>query len=131
MRYSLVRHLMSTKKRVFVVSLVGSNIIKENIQKQLHFIKKILKSFKKILSSNHLDWATSYNNIGLMYGKMGDHSKALSSHEKILEVYQKSFPLNHLDLINSYYSIGVVYHNYFCLKVLKKNLDFIKKRNCK
>ena len=46
-----------------------------------------------------------------MYNKMGEYTKALSSHEKALEIKQQSLPPNHPDLAQSYNNIGAVYDN--------------------
>jgi tetratricopeptide (TPR) repeat protein len=75
------------------------------------YYEKSLKIRQKTLPANHPHLATSYNNIGEAYRKMGEYSKALSSHEKALEIRQKTLPANHRDLATSYNNIGLLYYN--------------------
>jgi tetratricopeptide (TPR) repeat protein len=51
----------------------------------------------------------SYFNIGGVYDRMGDNSKALSNYEKSLEIRQQSLPSNHPDLGVLYNNIGGLY----------------------
>ncbi|CAF3374055.1 unnamed protein product [Rotaria sp. Silwood2] len=53
-----------------------------------------------------------YNNqLGFVYYKMDEYSKALSSYEQSLEIRKKTLPPNHSDLAITYNSIGNVYRN--------------------
>ncbi|CAF1167656.1 unnamed protein product [Adineta steineri] len=78
-------------------------------QEALTYFEKSLAIQQKTLSSNHPDFAISYNSIGLVYRKMGDYPKALSYHKKNLAILQKSVSSNHPDLGVSYNNIGSVY----------------------
>jgi tetratricopeptide (TPR) repeat protein len=61
---------------------------------------KALVIQQQSLRPNHSDLATSYNNIGVVYEKMGNYSKACSSYEREMEIAQKSLPPNHPALQN-------------------------------
>ena len=54
---------------------------------------------EKSLPATHPDLATSYCNIGLVYNRMGEYSKALSYYEKALGIREKSLPATHPDLV--------------------------------
>jgi tetratricopeptide (TPR) repeat protein len=75
------------------------------------FYGKTIEIYKKTLPPNHLDFTSTYNNIGGVYQKIGDYPKALSSYEKALEIRKQSIPPNHPDLASSYNNIGTVYDN--------------------
>ncbi|CAF3297750.1 unnamed protein product [Rotaria socialis] len=64
---------------------------------------------QRSLPANHPDLAASYNLIGLVYGHMGEYSKALSFYEKANEIWQKSSSPSHPDLATSYSNIGSAY----------------------
>ena len=81
---------------------------KESTQKHSNIMRN--QSWKS-LPPNHPDLATSYGNIGQVYSKMGEYSKALEYYEKSMEIQRKSLPPNHPDLATSYNNIGQVYSN--------------------
>jgi tetratricopeptide (TPR) repeat protein len=75
------------------------------------FFEKAFEIREKILAPNHLDFASSNNNIGNVYCDMGEYLKGLSYLEKALKIRQLSLPTNHLDLAVSYNNIGNVHHS--------------------
>ncbi|CAF3287348.1 unnamed protein product [Rotaria sp. Silwood2] len=55
---------------------------------------------------------SAYNlQLGSVYHRMGEYSKALSSYERSLEIQKIALPPNHPDLATSYNNIGNVYNN--------------------
>ncbi|CAM2717742.1 unnamed protein product [Rotaria socialis] len=64
---------------------------------------------QQILSPTRVNLAASYNNIGLVYGKIGDYLNALLSYQRALEIYLKTLPSKHSDLATFYNNIGSVY----------------------
>ncbi|CAM2719975.1 unnamed protein product [Rotaria socialis] len=78
------------------------------------------------LPVNHLDLATSYNNIGEVYKNMGEYLKALEFYEKSLKIREISLPSNHPSLATSYSNIGGVYAN---MGEYSKALEFYEKAN--
>jgi tetratricopeptide (TPR) repeat protein len=77
-------------------------------QEAIELFEKALEIYQKILPPNHPSLGASYDNIGAVYGKMGDYKKALSYYEKALKIQQESLPPNHPDLGASYNNIGTV-----------------------
>ncbi len=63
--------------------------------KALSYYEKALEIRQIALPPNHPDLATSYNNTGSMYNKMGDYSKAFSYFERARDIWQRSLPPNH------------------------------------
>jgi tetratricopeptide (TPR) repeat protein len=61
--------------------------------------------------TNHLDLVISYDNISLLYKRIGEYSKALSYYEKDVAINLESLPANHPDLACSYSHIGGVYES--------------------
>jgi len=57
--------------------------------------------------SNNL--ATAYNNVGLTYGDLGDHKRALEYKLKALTIREKVLPPEHPDLASSYNNVGYTY----------------------
>ncbi|MEE0895017.1 MAG: tetratricopeptide repeat protein [Bacteroidales bacterium] len=53
--------------------------------------------------------AGSYNNIGIVYHKLGDFDKALEYHFKALKIRKEVLGENHSDTAMSYDNIGIVY----------------------
>ena len=53
--------------------------------------------------------ATAYNNVGLTYGALGDHRKALEYELKALAISEKVLPPEHPDLATSYNNVGGTY----------------------
>jgi len=64
---------------------------------------------EKILGKTYTATATSYNDIGEVYYKMGDYPKALRYYQKALAIREKVFGKIHPDTAISYNDIGVVY----------------------
>ena len=65
--------------------------------------------------------ATSYNNIGNVYRKLGDYDKALEYHNKALEIKKAVLGEKHRDTADSYNNIGNVYSE---LKDYDKALEY-------
>ncbi|CAF3391401.1 unnamed protein product, partial [Rotaria socialis] len=61
----------------------------------LEYYEKSHKIYEKALPPPHPDLATSYNNIGQLYGKTEEYSKALPLLEKALGIWRKSLPPTH------------------------------------
>ncbi|CAF4027810.1 unnamed protein product, partial [Rotaria sordida] len=66
---------------------------------------KALEIYEEALPPNHPDLAAFYNNIGLVYDKMGEHSKALEFHDKAHKIYETTLPPDHLRLATTYDNI--------------------------
>ncbi|MBO7651432.1 MAG: CHAT domain-containing protein, partial [Bacteroidales bacterium] len=66
---------------------------------------------KKILGEEHPDYAQSLNNIGIVYGDMGDYQNALKYHLQALEIRKKVLGEEHPDYAQSLNNIGNVYGN--------------------
>ncbi|CAF3784247.1 unnamed protein product [Adineta steineri] len=88
------------------------------------YYEKALDICEKILPSNHVTLATSYNNVGAVYDHLGEYSKALSYHEKALNIYEKILPPNYPSLASSYNNIGLVYDN---MREYSKALSYYEK----
>ncbi|CAF1541965.1 unnamed protein product, partial [Adineta steineri] len=50
------------------------------------------------LPPNHLSLASSYYDIGLVYRKMSNYSKARTFYERAIQIGEQSLPSNHPDL---------------------------------
>jgi tetratricopeptide (TPR) repeat protein len=77
------------------------------------FYEKSIILNQRILSPTNSDLTILYNNIGMMYCKMNDYSKALSFFERVVNTGQRSLLKNHS-----------------LLQLYKENLESVK-RNCK
>ena len=57
---------------------------------------------KKIFGEDHADVATSYNNLALVYERLGEYNQAKELHEKALTIYEKIFGEDYADVATSY-----------------------------
>ncbi|CAF3498465.1 unnamed protein product [Adineta steineri] len=80
-------------------------------QEAIVYYEKSIDIKEKILPSNHLSLATSYNNIGQTFYHMADYSKALLFFEKALEIRLQALPENHSGITDCYQNIGLVHYN--------------------
>ena len=70
---------------------------------------KVLAIQEKVLPENHPAIATSYNNVGSAYGKLGDHKKELEYCLKALAIREKVLPENNPTIVASYNNVGYAY----------------------
>ena len=86
------------------------------IQEYLAYYDKAEQYYQCALQSalnkygdKHPNVATSYNNIGLVYGNQGNYSQTLEYCNKALEILLAVFGEQHPDVATSYNNIGFVY----------------------
>ena len=92
----------------------------------LCYYMKVLAIQEKVLPENHPAIATSYNNVGYAYGKLGDHKKALEYQLKALSIIEKVLLENHPYIATEYNNVGYAYGELgdhkkkleYCLKAL-------------
>ena len=60
---------------------------------------------EKSLPSNHPDIASAYNNIGYVYGELGEYEKKLQYLKEALRIQEESLPSNHPNIANTYHNI--------------------------
>ena len=75
------------------------------------YCERALEIRKEQLGSNHVDVATSYNNLGTVYRHTGEFAKAKDYHERALEIRKEQLGSNHVDVAASYNNLGTVYWN--------------------
>lgn len=102
--------------------------------KALEYHTKALGISDKVLGPEHsdvaklaikaLEMALSFNNIGIVYDKMGKYAEALEFHTMALAVYEKILGSEHLDVARSNNNIGSVY---LLIGDYAKALDYHKK----
>ena len=99
---------------------------KESIEVNLRFIRLCEET-----NGQNETTAGSYNNIGIVYSKLGDHgkgleylNKALEYHFKALEIRKALLGENNSDTAISYNNIGAVYYN---LGDYDKALEYLNK----
>jgi tetratricopeptide (TPR) repeat protein len=62
-------------------------------------------------SENHVDVATTYNNIANVYNNQGQNDKALEKYEQALEIRITKLGADHSYVADSYNNIACVYYN--------------------
>ena len=90
----------------------------------LYYYMKVLKIRKKVLPENHPDIATSYNDMGLAYGALGEYKKELECCLKALAIQEKVLPENYPDIATLYNNVGYAYGK---LEDHKKQLEYYLK----
>ena len=78
-------------------------------KRALENYNKALEIRQKALPLDHRDLADSYNNIGVVYQRMGEHTRALENFNKALQIRQKTLSADHPDFAASYNNTGLVY----------------------
>ena len=105
----------------FISSQKGDNKV------ALEFYEKALQHQQQSLPPDHLDIATSYNNIADIRSSMGEYATALVLLDKSLVIRRGSLPENHFDLAVTYNNLGTVYYELgeyaTALQNLKKTLE--------
>ena len=79
------------------------------LEKAKEYYEWALKIIKEQLGANHVDVATSFNNLGTVYSDTGDLDKAKEYHERALEIQKEQLGANHVDVARSYINLGNVY----------------------
>ena len=90
----------------------------------LYYYMKVLKIRKKVLPENHPDIATSYNDMGLAYGALGEYKEELECCLKALAIQEKVLPENYPDIATLYNNVGYAYGK---LEDHKKQLEYYLK----
>ena len=71
--------------------------------------QKAIEIRKNALGPNHIDVATSYNNLGLVYEALGELEQAKDYHKKAIEIRKNALGPNHITVAASYDNLGSVY----------------------
>ena len=79
------------------------------LEKAKEYYEWALKIQKEQLGANHVDVATSYNNLGKVYSDKGDLEKAKEYYEWALEIQKEQLGANHVDVAKFYNNLGTVY----------------------
>ena len=75
----------------------------------LFYMKRGMDIQKETLGEEHMEMATTYNNIGEVYRVQGDYDSALEYHQKALRIDEKALGTEHPDTAIDYNNIGLVY----------------------
>ncbi|CAF0795856.1 unnamed protein product [Adineta ricciae] len=75
----------------------------------LKLYKSSLILYKKVLPSDHPDFAIVYNNMGIVCNLLEDYSTALFAHKTALKIRQQLYEPNYLALYMSYSNLGDLY----------------------
>ena len=85
------------------------SIAKNDFDHALEYDRKALRLRKNMFGKEHPDTATSYNNVGVCYSKLGNKTKALEYYKEALEIRERLFTSEHLDKVQSYQNIASIY----------------------
>lgn len=96
---AIYEEIDKSKEKASVLSHIGYiYFLKGRYKQALECYKKVLAIREKVLEKEDLDLAASYNNLSLIYMKMGELNKALEFTEKALVIIKKSPSYDHTDL---------------------------------
>ena len=82
----------------------------ENVDSCLFYWEKSAKLFSEY-HPDHADYATSLNNLGVLYSDLGDYAKAEEYHLQSLAIRKKVLGEEHADYANSLYNLGNLYRD--------------------
>ena len=97
------------------------------LEKAKEYYEWALKIQKEQLGANHVDVATSYNNLGIVYKKTGDLEKAKEYYEWALKITKEQLGANHVDVAKSYNNLGNVYRKTGDLEKAKQYYEWALK----
>ncbi|WP_149988949.1 tetratricopeptide repeat protein, partial [Microcystis aeruginosa] len=78
-------------------------------EQALPLSQQALKIRGKSLGTDHPDYATSLNNLAVLYKSMGQYEQALPLHQQALEIRGKSLGTDHPDYATSLNNLAVLY----------------------
>jgi len=70
-----------------------------------------LEIIKKALGEEHPDYASSLNNLGMLFSDMGDYKAAEPYYKQALEIRKKALGEEHPDYASSLNNLGILYRN--------------------
>ena len=82
-------------------------------EKNVKSLEKALDIRRRVLSEEHPDIASSYNNVGISYEKMGDLERGLQYQEKALHIRRRVLGEEHPNTAASYGNVGYSYTNFW------------------
>ncbi len=89
------------------VALLG----KGQTAKALPLLQEALEIRKEALGEKHPAYATSLNNLALLYREMGDHKAALPLYQKALEIHKQVLGEKHPDYATSLNNLAILYRD--------------------
>lgn len=99
---------------------------KGNYTKAIEYHNIGIQIYKEVLPEYHIDLATAFSNLGLVYDRLGEYEMALNHYKEALHI-QNNIDANNLDLAVTYNNIGMAYDNLgeyaLALEYYKKSLD--------
>ena len=72
--------------------------------------QKAMEMYTNVLGPNHIDVATSYNKLGLVYEALGELEQTKDYHERAMEIWINVLGPNHIKVAASYNNLGSVYN---------------------
>lgn len=78
-------------------------------QRSLHYFTKALEYCEKLQPNSMLKIASSYSDLGHIYGKIGNYEKEIDYARKALKIRKKILPAKHRLLAASYEQVGCAY----------------------
>ena len=78
------------------------------LEKAKEYYEWALEIQKEQLGANHVDVATSYNNLGTAYISTGDLEKAKECHDWALKIEKEQLGASHVDVAASYNNLGTL-----------------------
>ncbi|CAF1438384.1 unnamed protein product, partial [Adineta steineri] len=116
---------LNYERTIFLYQLLATiNFSDGKFKESFRYYEKTLQILQNIFPINNINLAITYNNIGLIYGKMGQYSKAISHHQQSLDIFQKTLPLNNIHFAVCYNYLGEIYNE---TDEHSKSLEFHKK----
>ncbi|CAF0980757.1 unnamed protein product [Didymodactylos carnosus] len=122
-------HLMGNKQLALEYYNKAAEIQKLPWRITLEYLQKALKIEEDVVKRNqyHPSLATTYNNIGDTYFRMGDYNNALETLQHALKIRIKGTVSTHTDLAAIYHNLASVYNKTNCiqqaLEMLEKALE--------
>ena len=116
---------LDKKKRLVLLDKYAKHLYNyAKYDKAIELCNREIAMSEDLYGDEHPHTANSFNNIGWVYGCLGDYTKALEYYQKSLEIRVRVLGEEHPDTATNYNNIGWVYEN---RRDYPKALEYYKK----
>ena len=75
------------------------------------YYQRALTIKEKAFGADHINTASTINNLGLTYDSQGKYDEAIAQYERALRIYEKAFGADHINTADTINNLGSTYHS--------------------
>ena len=73
----------------------------------ISWYERALKIYEREFGVDHINSASTINNIGIVYDSQGKYAEAISWYERALKIKEREFGVDHINSANTINNIGI------------------------